>query len=77
MRTIYLANVLVEYEQRKSWIKHQIEMTVLTDSIFQISKYPHSMDYIRKHLPTKRKGVRFRIKKIELIKELGNSFYYN
>lgn len=77
MKTIYLAKVLVEYEQRKSWIKYDIEMTVLTDSIFQIAKYPHSMDYIRKHLPTNRKQVRFRIRKIDLIKELGKSFYYN
>lgn len=77
MKTIYLARVSVEYEQRKSWIKYDIEMTVLTDSIFQIAKYPHSMDYIKHHLPTSSKKVRFRIRKIDLIKEIGKSFYYN
>jgi hypothetical protein len=77
MKTIYLAKVSVEYEQRKSWIKYDIEMTVLTDSIFQIAKYPHSMDYIKQHLPTSSKKVRFRIRKIDLIKEIGKSFYYN
>ena len=77
MKTIYLAKVFVEYQQRKSWIKYDLEMTVLTDSIFQIAKYPHSMDYIRKHLPTNSKKVRFRIRKIDLIKEVGTSFYYN
>lgn len=76
MQTIYLADVFVEYEQRKSWIKYKIQMTVMTDSIFKINKFPHTIDYIKKHLPTKRKDVRFRVKKIEIIKEISKSFYY-
>ena len=76
MKTIYLADVHIEYEFRKSWSKFVIQMTVLTDSIFEINKHTHSIDYIKKHLPTNSKNVRFRIRKINTIKEIGKSFYY-
>lgn len=76
MKTIYDALVTVEYEHRKSWHKAYVDMTCLTKSIIEFTKYPHSMDFIRKKLPFSKKGVRFRIRKIEVKSELGKSFYY-
>jgi len=51
-------------------------MTTLTDNIFEFNKHPHSLDFIKKALPTSKKQIRFRIRKIELIKQIGKSFYY-
>ena len=76
MKDIHLANVHVEYEHRKNWHKKVIEMTTLTDNIFEFNKNPHSLDFIKKALPTSKKQIRFRIRKIELIKQIGKSFYY-
>ena len=76
MKTIYYALVNVEYEHRKSWYKKELSMTCLTTSIIELTKYPHSMDFIRKKLPASKKGIRFRVRKIECIKELGKSFHY-
>lgn len=76
MRTILLADVHVEYEHRKSWHGRIIRMTCLTDNIFEFNKYAHSVDFVRKALPSSKKQIRFRIRKINTIKELGKSFYY-
>tara|TARA_R100000773_G_C4158625_1_gene77485 strand:- start:15 stop:248 length:234 start_codon:yes stop_codon:yes gene_type:complete len=76
MKDIHLANVHVEYEHRKNWHKIIIEMTTLTDNIFEFNKHPASIDYVKKALPTSKKQVRFRVRKIELIKKIGKSFYY-
>lgn len=51
-------------------------MTALTTNAFKFMKYPHSVDFIEKKLGGNRKTFRFRIKSIDVIKELGNSFYY-
>mgnify|MGYP000265127171 FL=1 len=51
-------------------------MTALTTNVFKFMKYPHSMDFIQKSLGSNRKNFRFRIKSIDVIKELGKSFYY-
>lgn len=74
--TIYHVKVNVEYQLRKSWIKDSVCMTALTTNVFKFMKYPHSMDFIQKSLGSNRKNFRFRIKSIDVIKELGKSFYY-
>lgn len=76
MRDIYLANVYVEYEHRKNWHKRTIEMPVLTDNIFEFNKYPFAVDFVKSKLPTSKKGVRFRVRKIEFLKFISKSFYY-
>lgn len=77
MKTILLADVHVEYEHRRGWHKRIIRMTCLTDNIFEFNKYSHSVDFVKKQLPFSKKDLRFRIRKIEVIKELSKSFYYN
>lgn len=74
--TIYYVKVNVEYQLRKAWIKDSVIMTALTTNAFKFMKYPHSVDFIEKKLGGNRKTFRFRIKSIDVIKELGNSFYY-
>lgn len=74
--TIYHVKVNVEYQLRKSWIKEPVYMTALTTSPFKFMKYSHSMDFIKQKLGSNRKNFRFRIKSIDVIKELGKSFYY-
>jgi len=76
MRPILLAEVHVEYEHRKNWHKRIVTMTCLTKSIIEFGKFPHSMDYVRKNLPSSKNHLRFRIRKIDVIKQIGNSFYY-
>lgn len=76
MRTILLADVHVEYEYRKSWHSKIVRMTCLTNNIFEFNKYAHSVDFVRKALPSSKKQIRFRIRKINIIKELGKSGYY-
>ena len=76
MRPIYLADVHVEYEHRKSWHNKIITMTCLTDNIFEFNKYLHSVDYIKKALPPSKKQIRFRVRKINVLKKMGKSFYY-
>jgi len=51
-------------------------MTALTTNVFKFMKFPHSMDFIEKKLGGNRKNFRFRIKSIDVINELGKSFYY-
>ena len=51
-------------------------MNALTTNVFKFMKYPQSMDFIQKSLGSNRKNFRFRIKSIDVIKELGKSFYY-
>lgn len=74
--TIYHVNVNVEYQLRKTWIKDSVCMTALTTNVFKFMKYPHSMDFIKQKLGSNRKNFRFRIKSIDVISELGKSFYY-
>ena len=74
--TIYHVKVNVEYQLRKTWIKDSVYMTALTTNVFKFMKFPHSMDFIEKKLGGNRKNFRFRIKSIDVINELGKSFYY-
>lgn len=76
MRPILLADVHVEYEHRRGWHKKIVRMTCLTDNIFEFNRYLHSVDFVKKALPNSKKDLRFRIRKIEVIKQIGNSFYY-
>lgn len=73
---IYHVKVNVEYQLRKTWIKDSVCMTALTTNVFKFMKYPHSMDFIKQKLGSNRKNFRFRIKSIDVINELGKSFYY-
>lgn len=77
MDTIYDANVYVEYELKKSWHMRIIRMSTLTDNIFKFNKIPHAVGFIKSKIPKSSKGTRFRIRKIEIIQELGKSFYYD
>jgi hypothetical protein len=76
MRPIYLADVHVEYEHKRAWHKRSIRMTCLTDNIFEFNRYLHSLDFVKKALPPSKNKIRFRIRKIDVIKKIGNSFYY-
>ena len=51
-------------------------MPVLTDNIFEFNKYPHAVDFVKSKLPNSKKGLRFRIRKIEYLKFITKSFYY-
>lgn len=76
MRDIHLANVYVEYEHRRGWHSRVIEMPTLTDNIFEFNKYPHSVEFVKSKLPPSKKGIRFRVRRIEYIKFISKSFYY-
>ena len=76
MKDIHLANVYIEYEHKRNWHKRVIEMPVLTDNIFEFNKYPHAVDFVNSKLPNSKKGLRFRVRKIEYLKFITKSFYY-
>ena len=76
MKPIYLADVHIEYEHRRAWHKRIVRMTCLTDNIFEFNRYLHSLDFIKKALPASKNQIRFRIRKIDVIKQIGKSFYY-
>lgn len=77
MKSIHLCKVYVTYFFKKGEHKISFEMPTIAETIFEVNKYPHIVDHIKKHLPKSRNSITFRVTKIEKIKYLGQSFYYN
>jgi hypothetical protein len=76
MKSIYLVRMHVKYFFKKGEHNVVFEMPTVAETAFEINKYPHSVDFIKKHLPKSKNHITFRVTKMEKIKYLGESFAY-
>lgn len=66
----------VKYFFKKGEHNLIFDMTTVADTAFELNKYPHSIDYIKKQLPKSKSNITFRVTKMEKLKYLGESFAY-